>query len=61
MPERGSHARALLALGIHDYRQTVFKPRHVIYRVVGRQALIFLIVDGRRDLHGLLTQRLLGA
>ncbi|QBB70038.1 type II toxin-antitoxin system RelE/ParE family toxin [Pseudolysobacter antarcticus] len=61
MPERGSHPRELLALGIHEYRQTVFKPWRVIYRVVGRHVYIFLIADGRRDLHGLLTQRLLGA
>lgn len=59
--QRGRHPRELLALGIHEYRQVMFKPWRVVYRVMGRQVYVFLIADGRRDLHGLLTQRLLGA
>ena len=34
LPERGSHPRELLALAIHKYRQTFFKPYRVIYRVL---------------------------
>ncbi|OYW17720.1 MAG: plasmid stabilization protein, partial [Burkholderiales bacterium 12-64-5] len=49
-PERGSYPRELLALGIKDYRQTAFKPYRVIYRVMGSQVVIYLIVDGRRDM-----------
>jgi toxin ParE1/3/4 len=60
-PERGSHPRELLALGIREYRQTFFKPYRVIYRVAGRQVLIFLVADGRRDMQSLLARRLLGA
>lgn len=60
-PERGTHPRELLALGIKDYRQTNFKPYRMIYRVVGRQVLIYVIADGRRDMQALLERRLLGA
>ncbi|MEO7560174.1 MAG: type II toxin-antitoxin system RelE/ParE family toxin [Nitrosospira sp.] len=60
-PERGSHPRELLVLGIRDYRQTFFKPYRVIYRVVEQRVYVYLIADGRRDMQSLLTRRLLGA
>ena len=60
-PERGSYPKELAALGIREYRQAAFKPYRVIYRVVGSQVVIYLIVDGRRDLQSLLARRLLGA
>ena len=56
-PERGSYPKELAALGIKDYRQTAFKPYRVIYRVLGAQ-VIYLIVDGRRDMQSVLAQRL---
>lgn len=59
-PERGSHPRELMALGIRDYRQTAFKPYRVIYRVMAQKVYIYLIADGRRDMQSLLTRRLLG-
>ncbi len=59
-PERGSHPKELLALGIREYRQTSFKPYRLIYRVIGRQVFISLIADGRRDMQSLLSRRLLG-
>ncbi|MCK6376768.1 MAG: type II toxin-antitoxin system RelE/ParE family toxin [Zoogloea sp.] len=60
-PERGSHPKELLGLGIKEFRQTFFKPYRVIYRVTARQVIIHLIVDGRRDMQSLLARRLLGA
>ena len=60
-PERGSHPQELLALGIQEYRQSFFKPYRVIYRVIGKQVIIYLIADGRRDMQSLLSRRLLGA
>ena len=60
-PERGSYPRELVALGIKEYRQTSIKPYRVIYRVNGGQVVIYLIVDGRRDLQSVLARRLLGA
>jgi len=59
--ERDSYPRELVALGIKDYRQTAFKPYRVIYRVLGTRVVIYLIVDGRRDMQSVLARRLLGA
>jgi toxin ParE1/3/4 len=59
-PKRGGYPKELAALGIKEYRQTAFKPYRVICRVVGKQAVIYLIVDGRRDMQSVLARRLLG-
>lgn len=61
MPERGSYPRELLDLGIKDYRQVFFKPYRIIYRVMGRDVVVFVIADGRRDMQSLLGGRLLSA
>ena len=60
-PERGSHPKELLALGIRDYRQMFFKPYRLIYRIAERRVYVYLIVDGRRDMQALLARCLLGA
>ncbi len=60
-PEHGNYPKELVALGIKEYRQTSFKPYRVIYRVTGHQVIIYLIVDGRRDMQSVLARRLLGA
>ena len=60
-PERGSYPKELVGLGIKEYRQTLFKPYRVIYRVTGNQVIIYLIADGRRDMQSVLARRLLGA
>jgi toxin ParE1/3/4 len=59
-PERGSYPRELTSLGIKEFRQTLFKPYRMIYRVTGNQVIIYLIADGRRDMQSLLARRLLG-
>lgn len=59
VPSRGALPRELEAVGVREYRQVLFKPYRVIYRVHGRRVVIYLIADGRRDLQGLLAQRLL--
>ncbi len=61
MPERGSYPRELLALGIKEYRQVFFKPYRLIYRVIERDVVVFVIADGRRNFQSLLSRRLLGA
>lgn len=60
-PERGSYPKELLALGIKEYRQALFKPYRLIYRVINNQVIIYLIADGRRDMQSVLERRLLGA
>lgn len=58
-PERGSHPKELAALDIKDDRQT-FNPDRAIYRVLGSEVVIYLIVEGRRDTQPVLARRLLG-
>ena len=60
-PERGAHPNELLALGIREYREIVFKPYRIIYRVMDKNVYVLLIADGRRDMQLLLQRRLLGA
>jgi toxin ParE1/3/4 len=60
-PERGSYPQELLALGIREYRQSFFKPYRIIYRVIGKQVIIYVIADGRRDMQTLLLHRLLSS
>lgn len=58
-PERGPHPAELLALGIREYRETLFKPYRIVYHVDGARVFISLIADGRRDMQSLLARRLL--
>lgn len=58
-PERGNYPAELKILGIREYRQVLFKPYRIIYRIIARRVYIYAIVDGRRDLHELLNRRLL--
>ena len=58
-PERGSIPRELLEIGIREYREVLFKPYRIIYRVMGDSVYVLVIADGRRDMGGLLQRRLL--
>ena len=58
-PERGTFPKELLHLGVREYRQLYFKPYRIIYPALQSQILIYLIVDGRRDMQSLLERRLL--
>ncbi|HEX6005323.1 MAG TPA: type II toxin-antitoxin system RelE/ParE family toxin [Burkholderiales bacterium] len=60
-PERGPYPKELQALGIREYRQAYFKPYRLIYRILGKRAVIYLIADGRRDMQSALSRRLLGS
>lgn len=61
VPERGRHPGELLELGIREYREIFFKPYRIVYRVMGQNVYVLLIVDGRRDMQSVLRQRLLSA
>jgi toxin ParE1/3/4 len=60
-PERGAYPTELKALGIREYREVLFKPYRVIYRVIENNVYVMLIADGRRDMQSLLQRRLLSA
>ena len=57
-PEHGTYPSELRALGINEYRQVYFKPYRIIYKVVDRKVVVYLIADGRRDMQSLLARRL---
>ncbi len=59
LPERGNVAKELERLGITDYREAHFKPYRIIYRVIRTDVVVYCVVDGRRDMQGLLERRLL--
>jgi len=60
LPNRGSHPKELLALGIQQYRQAILGPYRIIYRVADDRVYIHLVADARRDVQALLARRLLG-
>ena len=63
-PQRGSVPRELQALGMREYRQTMFKPYRLIYTIQEQPrpaVFVVVIVDGRRDMGALLQRRLLAA
>jgi len=58
-PHHGAYPKELLSIGIREYREIVFKPYRIIYRVMDEKVQVFLIADGRRDMQTLLQRRLL--
>ena len=58
-PSRGSTPKELRSLGLDEYRQIFFKPYRVVYRVLDKRVVIYLIADGRRNMESLLSRRLL--
>jgi toxin ParE1/3/4 len=59
-PERGVPPKELRSLGIQEYRQLLFKPYRIIYRVIDHHVIIYVVADGRREMQTLLSRRLLG-
>jgi toxin ParE1/3/4 len=60
-PNRGSYPKELLEYGNRDFREVLFKPYRILYRVLDREVVVVLIADGRRDMRALLARRLLSA
>lgn len=60
LPDRGPHAKELVKLGIREFRQVMFQPYRLIYRIAGNQIYLLLVADGRRDFQSLLERRVLG-
>jgi len=58
-PERGNVPKELAELGMAEFREAHFKPYRVIYRVTGREVVVYCVLDGRRDMQSLLRRRLL--
>lgn len=58
-PARGSIVPELAAIGLVRYRQLLFAPYRLIYRIRGNRVIVSLVIHGRRDLHSVLEQRLM--
>ena len=58
-PQRGAYPKELLAVGIREYREILYKPYRIIYRVMAENVYVFVMADGRRDMQTLLQRRLL--
>ena len=58
-PMRGAQPPELLATGNRDYRQILFKPYRIVYKVRENMVYIAVIADGRRNMQTLLAYRLL--
>ena len=59
LPLRGVLPKELAALGNRNYRELFFKPYRILYTVRENTVFIALIADSRRDMHSLLSNRLL--
>ena len=58
-PNRGFIPPELERVGAFDYKEIHFKPYRIIYQIMEATVYIHCILDGRRDLHHLLQERLL--
>ena len=56
-PERGYIPQELERHGIKEYREIFFKPYRVIYEIDDKKVLVYIYVDGRRDMKALLERR----
>lgn len=53
--------KELLAVGLRQDRETVFKSYRIICRVMAKNIYVMVVADGRRDMHTLLQRPLLQA
>lgn len=59
LPNRGSGVKELSDIPSKAFREILFKPYRVIYRVMGDAVRVYLVLDGRRDFSDTLRRRLL--
>ena len=57
-PDRGRYVPELRAMDIFTYRELVTHPWRIIYRREEHTVLVLAVLDSRRDLEGLLIERL---
>ena len=55
----GSFPTELHDIGIREYRELLFSPYRITYRVVDEVVYVLVIADGRLDMQTLLQRRLL--
>ena len=58
--ERDTVPKELLAIGVRKDRQLIVKPYRIVYERSPERVFVHAILDGRRDIQTVLTQRLVG-
>lgn len=58
-PERGHIPPELKPTGIKHYLEIHYKPYRIIYEIYGKQVYIHCVLDGRRNIQEILSNRLL--
>ena len=59
-PERCRVVPELRDVGVTQYRELIFKPYRVCFRIFDQEVVIVSVLDGRRDLEQLLIDRAMG-
>jgi toxin ParE1/3/4 len=59
LPQRGTVTKELREIGITDYREIYFKPYRIVYRTLEHRVVVYLVVDGRRNMQTVLMRRLM--
>ncbi len=60
-PRRCRYVPEIKAIGLSEFRESIDPPYRILFRLVGKQAILLGILDSRRDLEALLIQRALDA
>ncbi len=58
MPLRGRVVPELAVFGIQAYRQLIYSPWRVIYRISAKRVNVLAVLDSRRNLEDILLERL---
>jgi plasmid stabilization system protein ParE len=58
-PERGRRVPELLDKNIKGYRELIETPWRIIYKIENNDVNIITIIDGRRNVQDILTQKLI--
>lgn len=58
-PERGRHVPELKFLGNTTYREIIYRPWRIIYRIEHKQVLVMAVLDARRNLEVVLFEKLI--
>lgn len=58
LPDRGRILPELVDTGISHYREIIYSPWRIIYRVEAQRVMVMAVLDSRRDLQVVLLNRL---
>ena len=58
MPERGHAPPELLRIGIGNFKEIHCKPYRIIYEISGKNVDVLCVLDERRNIKGVLEERL---